>query len=982
LASLTEGDVSTFDMGSYEFAHSGCAWCHPGGGPMEYDREGYRYDERPSGMVAGGLANPSKEPGDYFTFDPVTKTLVDKSMGTNGWKDNGVSEIDCYMCHLVPAATTLNPDYRNLERNFGTGNPATTAPMAMATYGLANTGLLTGITLGQNNTNPSITSFVWSSAFDSPSVPGADVTTATANQGPPPKENCAVCHFPDKSRAPDFAAGETCVTNPEKCGPASKPLGFTAWQKFMAAGSTDDGDELIGVNGKDGKNDAIWKVAKGRVEGGKRGESLNDPNNPDVHMDRGMQCYDCHYLLGRDATKSEVLGDGIGNDDGICNAGEACTAVLEDDPEGKHTYPALTDASGNVIQPSIEVWKADHQFAKGDSTPDGKNMDQLDNTVTCASCHIDRTHPNLTYDTTDGKWYLTGTTKEVKQPTHAGFPAFHFERISCKTCHIPYMDGPVDQIAADFTTGPYQTFERTQVTEAPMTGIGQRPLYLQRVTDHGNGHVEIQPLSIMSVTVWANAVTQVGEECGSIVPTFQRLGKGAAEALRTMYGDVNADGVYDWTLNRAQGGDTALIVNTQQEIKDMTAKLVEVSGNPSLRPVMNFYFNQFSISHNIRPRNATTNRILGSERGGGCVMCHSSSDPTSPTYSTNSVGFFDKSYMLFRQPNDGGKGLVQTSVTDSVGTLERINIKFTYTKPDETSASVNLSNADGETVSNTISQGEVLGYDPSYLAILKSPEPAGIPRPIAALSWFSDKAVSRQVNFDASSSTCGGICTYTWDFGDSTNETGISVSHQYGTAGLYPVTLTVTDTQYGMSDSVTVEVLAKTVNTAPVASRTTLAVSGMTVSFTDTSTDAEDLPEALSVLVQWGDGTVSTGKGGDAFSHTYTLGGTYTIRHSVTDTGGLKSSSPNVSVTIAEKYSISGTVTEAGAGLAGATVYLKQGTTTKRTATTAANGTYSFANLLKGCYYVIPAMTGKTFTPVQQTMCVGPSATGIDFTSP
>jgi hypothetical protein len=50
--------------------------------------------------------------------------------------------------------------------------------------------------------------------------------------------------------------------------------------------------------------------------------------------------------------------------------------------------------------------------------------------------------------------------------------------------------------------------------------------------------------------------------------------------------------------------------------------------------------------------------------------------------------------------------------------------------------------------------------------------------------------------------------------------------------------------------------------------------------------------------------------------------------------------------------------------------------------TTAANGTYSFASLLKGCYYVVPAMTAKTFTPAQQTVCVGPSATGIDFTTP
>jgi PKD repeat protein len=563
-----------------------------------------------------------------------------------------------------------------------------------------------------------------------------------------------------------------------------------------------------------------------------------------------------------------------------------------------------------------------------------------------------------------------------------GFPSFHFEKISCKTCHIPYLNGPVDQITADFTTGPYQTFERVQANEKPTTGIGQRPLYLQRVTEHGKGHLEIQPFGIMSVAVWANAVTQVGEECGSITPTFQRLGKGAAEALRTLYGDANADGVYDWTLSRAQGGDTSLIVNTKQEMTDMVQKLIEVSGNPSLRPVMHFYFNQFAISHNVRPKSAASNPILGSPAGGGCVMCHSSGDPASQSYSSRSVGFFDKSFMLFNQPADGGKGLVQTTIMDSVGTLERINIKFPYKKADGTSASVNLSNADGETVSNAVSQGDVLGYDTSRLALLKQSDTAGIPRPVAAIAWYADKVVSRQVNFDASLSTCGGTCTYTWDFGDTTSGTGVSTFRVYDAAGSYNVTLTVADTQYGMSDSVTVQVEAKTVNNPPAASKTALSVSGMTVSFTDTSTDAEDLPAALSVLVQWGDGTMSTGKGGDTFTKSYTLGGTYTVKHRVTDTGGLTSSSANVSVTIAEKYSISGTVTEAGSGLVGATISLKQGTTTKRTVTTAADGTYSFANLLKGCYYVIPAMTGKTFTPAQQTVCVGPSATGIDFTTP
>jgi hypothetical protein len=54
------------DMTSYEFSNSGCAWCHPGGGAMEYDREGYRYDGS-AGLFQAG-ANPAPKTTDYSLF--------------------------------------------------------------------------------------------------------------------------------------------------------------------------------------------------------------------------------------------------------------------------------------------------------------------------------------------------------------------------------------------------------------------------------------------------------------------------------------------------------------------------------------------------------------------------------------------------------------------------------------------------------------------------------------------------------------------------------------------------------------------------------------------------------------------------------------------------------------------------------------------------------------------------------------------------
>ncbi|MBI5575281.1 MAG: hypothetical protein HY896_02835 [Deltaproteobacteria bacterium] len=710
---MNETTASRIDLTTDDFRTSGCAWCHPGGGPLEYDRDGFRFDGTVGGLqpgvnplqkdadykIFGILAGPDASsyagagffettsttgvyPADQLIIQGTMKSVLDPSTGTyktvgkkyNSPAAGGVAEVDCLMCHYAGR-------YANLERNYAF--PGATAPKLAASLGLVGAGtgeagLLNITTKGAPgiNPNPATSTWSWNEFVGSAGTAGNPVTLRTTDiAGKPGSENCALCHFPDRS-----LASNGCV-DPAKCGPSSKPLGFTAFQKYMAPGSTKDGDEIPGVNGKDGNNDSAWNAVKGRVEGGKRGESINDNLNHDAHMKwpayNGtgirMSCTDCHNAL-----------------------------------EG--SYPALTDSSGNVIQPAVTVFKIDHQFAKGDNAPDGKNMDQLDDTVTCESCHVTRTHPN-------------SASAPVPDAGHAGFPGIHFTKISCKTCHIPWLNGPVDQDLADFTVGPYQTFERTQTLEAGATGINRRPLNLWRQRGHGAGPVVIEPFGIMAVTVWANATTQAGEEAGSISPTYQRLGKKAAELLRAYYGDADGDGVFDWPLNRTQGGDKALIVNKPQEIADFITR-IGLAGGPS-NPVMHFYFNQFTLSHNVRPLSDATNPTLGSPAGGGCLMCHSSSDPVNPKYSPYSVGFFDKNFSLFTQPADGGSGLVQTSLPAASplsGSLKRINVKFPYKTPEGSSSSVNLSNAAGQTVGNSVGQGQVLGYDAETLEYLMSPK--------------------------------------------------------------------------------------------------------------------------------------------------------------------------------------------------------------------------------------------------------------------
>ena len=73
-----------------------------------------------------------------------------------------------------------------------------------------------------------------------------------------------------------------------------------------------------------------------------------------------------------------------------------------------------------------------------------------------------------------------------------------------------------------------------------------------------------------------------------------------------------------------------------------------------------------------------------------------------------------------------------------------------------------------------------------------------VPIPTVASFVFSPVTPEelQVVNFDASGSTPGSgrrIVAYNWDFGDGQKKSGITTTHDFTPAGVYLVTLTVTD---------------------------------------------------------------------------------------------------------------------------------------------------------------------------------------------
>jgi PKD repeat protein len=137
-------------------------------------------------------------------------------------------------------------------------------------------------------------------------------------------------------------------------------------------------------------------------------------------------------------------------------------------------------------------------------------------------------------------------------------------------------------------------------------------------------------------------------------------------------------------------------------------------------------------------------------------------------------------------------------------------------------------------------------------------------------------------------------------FGDGTTVNTSSGSHTYSVAGTYTVRATATDSN-GQSGSATATVVVNTapVNQPPVARLTATPSSGTAPLNVNASAAASSDPDGTiaSTSINFGDGTVVNAV---TASHSYSVASNYTVTATVTDNGGLKSStSTTVSVTAA-----------------------------------------------------------------------------------
>jgi chitinase len=173
--------------------------------------------------------------------------------------------------------------------------------------------------------------------------------------------------------------------------------------------------------------------------------------------------------------------------------------------------------------------------------------------------------------------------------------------------------------------------------------------------------------------------------------------------------------------------------------------------------------------------------------------------------------------------------------------------------------------------------------------------PQGIIQPINPnlTASFAVTPASPQVlstaTFDASTTTnngvaCNNSCSYSWDFGDGTSGTGMTVTHVYRTQGSFVATLTASDSRGAQSS--TSRALTVQPGTPPTAVFTfspTPVLVNESVFFNASGSRAAT--GRTIVRYDWDFGKGTTGSGVTA-SKAYDAVGSYTVTLTVTDDAG------------------------------------------------------------------------------------------------
>ncbi len=170
----------------------------------------------------------------------------------------------------------------------------------------------------------------------------------------------------------------------------------------------------------------------------------------------------------------------------------------------------------------------------------------------------------------------------------------------------------------------------------------------------------------------------------------------------------------------------------------------------------------------------------------------------------------------------------------------------------------------------------------SALTYNSIPNTPPVANPGGPYSANEDEAI--QFNGSGSYDTNGDSLAYSWDFGDGATGSGVSPVHSYTRGGNYTVTLVVSDGKANSDPAATSANIIE-VNDPPVADAggPYSGYTGQAISFNGSGSYDSD-GSITNYLWDLGDGTTSNEINP---SHSYSAGGNYSVKLTVTDNGGL-----------------------------------------------------------------------------------------------
>ena len=234
----------------------------------------------------------------------------------------------------------------------------------------------------------------------------------------------------------------------------------------------------------------------------------------------------------------------------------------------------------------------------------------------------------------------------------------------------------------------------------------------------------------------------------------------------------------------------------------------------------------------------------------------------------------------------------------------------------------------------------------------------------------------------------GNITDWAWDFDDgNTDSTAGSTTHTYTTAGTYNAKLTVTDNESNTNSttkSIKVNAITPVTPVAKFSANTTSGTAPLTVSFTDSSENAD--------IWAWEFGDGNTDSTAGSTTHTYTTAGIYIVNLTVTNSTSSNTNKTSETITVSPNSSSSVTpVAKFSANTTSGTVPLTVSFTDSsenadiwawefgdgNTDSTAGSTTHTYTTA--GIYIVNLTVTNSTSSntnKTSETITVSPSSSG------